>query len=94
MRLFDNENRMRNEHTRRVYAQFEIAYTIVDFLAAFLFIVGSILFFDAETEYAGTWMFLIGSIFFAVKPTLRMSRELKLFRMGRLEILAERARDA
>ena len=31
---------------------------------------------------AGTWLFLVGSIFFAMKPTIRLWREFKLLRMG------------
>ncbi len=91
MKIFDIRNRNRNEHTRRVYAQYELVYTLVDFLAAFLFIIGSIMFFYPKWVDTGTWMFLVGSIFFAAKPTVRMTREIKLYRMGKLEDLANRA---
>ncbi len=91
MKIFDIRNRNLNEDTRRVYARFELLYTLIDFLAAFLFIIGSIMFFYPKWVDTGTWMFLVGSIFFASKPTVRMAREIKLYRMGKLEDLADRA---
>lgn len=63
---------------RQVYSLYEIAYTLVDFSAAVLFIIGSILFFYKSMQDAGTWMFLIGSIFFALRPTVRLFREIHL----------------
>lgn len=93
MPLFHHGNRERNDRTRRVYALFEIAYTLVDFLAALCFIAGSVLFFKETLQTAGTWLFLIGSFLFAAKPSLRLAREIKLWRMGRQETLAERLRE-
>jgi hypothetical protein len=74
----------------RIWALFEIAYTLVDFTAATLFIVGSILFFDEATTRTGTWLFLIGSVFFALKPTLRLAREIWLAGHGDTDALARR----
>ncbi|WP_425051813.1 YrhK family protein [Psychromarinibacter sp. S121] len=91
MRLFRHENRERNHDTRRVYALFELVYTFVDFAAAVCFTIGSVLFFWGSTQRPATWLFLVGSILFAAKPTLRLMRELKLARMGKLKTLAERA---
>ena len=90
MPLFHHANRERNDDTRRVYALFEIAHTTVDFMAALAFIVGSVLFFYNSLQEAGTWLFLVGSILFAVKPSLRLARELKLYAMGKEENLEER----
>ncbi|MBR9762880.1 MAG: hypothetical protein GYB53_04955 [Rhodobacteraceae bacterium] len=90
MRLFHHRNRERNAETRRVYALFEIVYTLVDFLAALCFIAGSVLFFYDSLQTAGTWLFLVGSFLFAAKPSLRLAREVKLWRMGRDDTLAER----
>ncbi len=75
---------------KRVYAMFELAYTIVDFTAASLFIVGSVMFFYDDWQTPGTWMFLVGSICFAAKPTLRLAREVKLAAMGDVDDLAKR----
>lgn len=92
-RLFREDHRAGNHDRQRIFALFEIAYTAVDFAAAALFIVGSIMFFYEDLMRAGTWMFLIGSVFFAVKPALRLWRELKLLGMGDTEDLAERLRE-
>ncbi len=90
MQLFRHENRERNHKTRRVYAYFELVYTCVDFSAAACFTIGSVLFFWKSTETPAIWLFLIGSILFAAKPTLRLAREIKLVRMGKLDSLADR----
>ena len=63
----------------------------MDFTAAGLFVVGSALFFFASTAYVATWMFLIGSIFFGMKPTIRLMREIRFVRMGRYEALEQEA---
>ncbi|WP_417261236.1 YrhK family protein [Celeribacter sp.] len=90
MTLFDNRNRTKSDETHRVYAAYELAHTLVDFGAAICFVIGSILFFYQDLQEAGTWLFLIGSLLFAAKPTLRLMREIKLLKMGRIADLAER----
>lgn len=90
MPLFRHENRQRSSASRALYARFEIIYTFVDFTAALLFLVGSFLFFSESTQTIATWLFVAGSFAFAVKPTLRLIREIKLYRMGQIETLAER----
>ncbi|MEM8571874.1 MAG: YrhK family protein [Pseudomonadota bacterium] len=85
MRLFHPQNRTQSERHARLFAAYEIAFTLVDFSAAILFIIGSILFFNEATVVAGTWMFLIGSVFFACKPTIRLAREIHYWRMGSLD---------
>lgn len=89
-RLFQHENRERDHNTRRVYALFELVYTCVDFGAALCFIVGSICFFSEDLMTPATWLFLIGSVLFAVKPTLRLIREIKLISMGDADDVASR----
>lgn len=93
MALFRHENRQASEQARRFYARVEIVYTIVDFAAAFFFLIGSFLFFNTTTQDAATWLFVIGSAFFAMKPTLRLWREVRLYRMGKIDKLAARERD-
>ncbi len=90
MRLFQHHNRQDSAESRRVYAMFELAYTITDFTAASAFLIGSILFFWAEYETAAIWLFVIGSICFCLKPTLRLIREIKLLKMGDTDDLAKR----
>ncbi|RKF14221.1 hypothetical protein D6850_12450 [Roseovarius spongiae] len=90
MRLFQHENRQKSPASRRLYALYEIAYTIVDFIAALSFLVGSILFFWAKYETPAVWLFVIGSTCFCLKPTIRMAREIRLLGMGDTEDLAKR----
>ena len=91
MRLFTHEARQRTADTRKVYAAYEIAHTAVDFAAAICFLIGSILFLWAAYETQAIWLFIVGSGFFCMKPTLRLAREVQLWRMGRIDTLAARA---
>lgn len=93
MPLFDPAAAARPEN-RRLHAAYELVYTLVDFAAALLFVIGSVMFFSEQWQRAGTWMFLIGSGFFAFKPTIRLIREIHFLRRGRVEPLAERAEGA
>lgn len=77
MTLFKPSRRRRYVSDTQYYAWFELAYTTVDVCAALLFVVGSVMFFSENWQTAGTWCFLIGSICFALKPTLRIIRELR-----------------
>lgn len=62
----------------KIYGYYEMAYTIVDFSAALLFIIGSWMFFYPDWTRTGTWLFLVGSIFFGIRPSLRLAREIHL----------------
>lgn len=92
MAFFRHDRAQDNAATRRIYAAFELAYTIVDFVAALCFVVGSVMFFFERLTYAGTWFFVVGSVCFALKPTLRLLRELRMAAAGDTESLAERDR--
>ena len=81
MKLFDPANHLRSYTHRQIYAYAELAYTVVDFSAAVLFVVGSILFFSADTTYLATWLFLLGSIFFGMRPTIKLAREVAYMRI-------------
>lgn len=93
MRVFDPRRKHASARHAEIYAAYELLFTIVDFAAAFLFVIGSILFFRESTTYVGTWLFLIGSIFFGLKPTIRLIREWRLLAHGRVDELANRARE-
>ncbi|MDW4498594.1 YrhK family protein [Sulfitobacter sp. D35] len=88
--LFHRERRNQNPRSQRVYALFEIAYTVVDFTAALLFLVGSVMFLSEDWQTVGTWLFIVGSCCFMAKPTIRLVRELKLAAIGDTEDLAKR----
>lgn len=89
MNLFRHETRQKSERNRRFYAACEVVYTLVDFLAAMLFLVGSILFFFASFETIAIWFFVVGSLFFAAKPTIKLGREIKMLRQGDFDELAD-----
>jgi len=90
MNLFQHENRQKTHASRRLYAAFELAHTAVDFTAAICFLIGSVLFFWRAYETPAVWLFVIGSLCFCLKPTLRLIREIKLASMGDTEDLAGR----
>jgi len=89
MTLFDPGNHQRSARHRRIYAYTELTYTAVDFVAALLFLVGSILFFNSSTTYAGTWLFVVGSVLFGMRPTIKLMREIAYLRIGDLEDVAD-----
>ena len=92
MQFFNPENRTKSHQNRKIYALYEIAYTAVDFSAAMLFLVGSVLFFYKSLENPAIWLFVIGSACFAMKPTIRIVREIHFLIIGDYSDLAERYR--
>ena len=88
--MFDPNSPHRSKAHARIFAFYELLYTLVDFAAAILFVTGSVLFFWEETIYAATWMFVAGSCCFALKPTLRLIREISYLRLGDIEELERR----
>jgi len=89
MKLFDPSSSHKSPAHERVYATIEVIYTVVDFTAAGLFIVGSILFFSPSAMTPALWCFLVGSICFALKPTLRLVRQLRYLKLDRIQELAK-----
>ncbi len=70
--------------TRRhaeVYGLYEKIYTVIDFAAAMTFVAGSVMFFYDALVFAGTWFFLVGSLLFGARPTVRLLREFHLARL-------------
>ena len=82
MKLFHPDNRHRSQAHARLYAYCELAYTVVDVSAAVLFVIGSALFFSEATTEVATWLFLIGSVLFGLRPSIRLYRELRYLKMG------------
>jgi hypothetical protein len=54
---------------------------MVDFGAASCFVIGSAFFFFTSLTKAADWLFLVGSVLFAIKPTIDVVRS---FHLGRL----------
>lgn len=69
------------EEHGKVYGRYQTIYDTVDLLAAVAFVVGSVLFFSEKTQMAGTWLFLIGSVFFAVRPMIHVARDIHMARL-------------
>ena len=64
-----------------VRRRYEVASIVNDVLVALWFLVGSILFFSPETTYAGTWLFVLGSVELMIRPLLRLGRRVHLKRI-------------
>jgi hypothetical protein len=80
-RLFDPRRPTATAHHRQVYGRYQKLYTVVEFLAAVAFVVGSVCFFSEDLTVQADWLFLIGSILFAVRPTVAVIREAHLARI-------------
>ncbi|MBR7742449.1 YrhK family protein [Phycicoccus sp. BSK3Z-2] len=63
--------------------RYETVSIVNDLLVAIWFLVGSILFFSADTTYAGTWLFVVGSAQLMLRPSIRLSRRVHLKRHHR-----------
>ena len=87
--LFDPRASQRSSAHEQLYAAIELTYTVVDFAAAGLFIIGSVLFFSPEATDPALWCFLIGSTCFALKPTLRLIRQFRYLKLDKIESLAQ-----
>ncbi|RED13320.1 YrhK family protein [Pontivivens insulae] len=91
--IFEADRRGLSHRHRRLHAAFELAMTVANFLAALLFVIGSVCFFSEDWLYLGTWLFVIGSALFMVSPALNVIRELRLAAMGDVDDLANRFED-
>ena len=81
LKLFDQDLRSASPSHAELVRRYELARTLVEFLAAVTFLIGSIFFFYDSLMFAGTWLFVVGSILFAVRPTVRLLLELHLARL-------------
>ena len=93
MKIFQQDAATRSNKHREIYAVYELAYSLVDLSAALLFIIGSVMFFSESWQTSGTWCFLVGSILFGVKPSLRFAREVHYLMVGKTLKQAHRADD-
>ncbi len=64
-----------------IYWRYQVVRTAVDFGAAVCFVVGSAFFFFVSLSTEADWLFLVGSILFAVKPTIDVIRSSHLNRL-------------
>ncbi|WP_435201583.1 YrhK family protein [Janibacter sp. GS2] len=66
----------------RIRGVYETLSIVNDFLAGVLFLVGSILFFWESTMVTATWLFVLGSVLFVGRPTIRLTRRVHLARVA------------
>lgn len=62
--------------------RYEVVSIINDILIGVWFVIGSIFFFYDSLAYAGTWLFVIGSIEMLIRPVIRLLRHLHLQRIN------------
>lgn len=64
-----------------LYWRYQVVRTLVDFGAAICFVIGSVCFFYSDLSFEADWLFLVGSILFALKPTIDVVRSAHLRRL-------------
>lgn len=90
MPLFHPDNCQKSDRHKQLAAAYELLCTFIEFSAAALFFVGSIMFFSSAWENMAIWLFVIGSAFFALSPTMKLVREIHYLKLGDIDALAER----
>lgn len=60
---------------------YKLLYQINDIILAMFFIVGSFLFFKEATTFAGTVLFVIGSIQMLIRPLIAITRDIHISRV-------------
>ena len=61
--------------------RYEVLSIVNDILVGVWFLVGSFLFFGESTAYAGTWLFVIGSVELLIRPLIRLARHVHISRV-------------
>lgn len=60
--------------------RYEVVSIVNDILIGIWFLVGSIFFFSESLTYAGTWLFVLGSVEMLIRPVIRFTRRVHLQR--------------
>ena len=81
MRLLDPALKDLSPRHLELWWRYQVVRTAVDFGAAMCFVLGSAFFFFSSLTTDADWLFLSGSILFAVKPTIDMIGSLHLRRL-------------
>lgn len=80
--IFRDELSSLSPRHAELWRNYEVWYNLNDFAAGVLFVVGSVLFFWPSTTGTATWLFLVGSVLFCVRPGIRLIRDLHLSRIS------------
>lgn len=62
----------------KVVTFYKFLYQINDIILAMIFIMGSFLFFNESTTFAGTVLFVIGSFQMLIRPLIAISRDIHI----------------
>ena len=81
MRLLDPHLADLTPSHAALFWRYQVVRTLVDFGAAMCFVVGSACFFFTSAATAADWLFLVGSLLFALKPTIDVARSAHLKRL-------------
>jgi hypothetical protein len=81
MRILDPILNNLTPRHHEIFWHYQVVRTGVDFSAATCFVAGSVCFFYPSLSVTADWLFLIGSILFAVKPTIDVVRSAHLSRL-------------
>ncbi|GHB16388.1 YrhK family protein [Salinicola rhizosphaerae] len=65
-----------------VRQRYEVLSIVNDILIGVWFVIGSVFFFYESLAYAGTWLFVIGSVEMLIRPVIRLTRKIHLQRMS------------
>lgn len=63
-----------------IHRRYEVVSIINDLLIGTWFVVGSLFFFSDALTYAGTWLFVLGSVEMLIRPLIRLTRRVHLRR--------------
>ncbi len=63
-----------------IHRRYEVVSIINDLLIGVWFVVGSFFFFSDALTYAGTWLFVLGSVEMLIRPLIRLTRRVHLRR--------------
>jgi len=66
-----------------IHRRYETAVLANDFLIGIWFTVGSVMFLYPAYEKTGAWVFLIASIQFLIRPSIRLARNIHIRRIRR-----------
>ena len=67
-----------DDHAKQISFFYKALYQINDIVLGLIFLVGSFLFFSDNTVFAGTVLFVIGSIQMIIRPLISFIHDLKL----------------
>lgn len=66
-----------------IRGRYETLSIVNDILIGLIFLAGSFLFFgDDSTGYAGTWLFVVGSVLMLIRPSIHITRHVHLQRLA------------